>query len=236
MRLPIHDSGEPVSALNYLTVGSQLLGEDSWRTRYETSFLVTFNIAECELLTGQLDAADERLSRLSALAENPTDRAAVTSLRVILYTTLNCPERAVAVCLEYLDSVGLACARNPTEQEVAQEYERVWLRLRRRAIAELASLPPMTDPACRGALEVITAIVPPSWFTEENLRNLLVARMVNLSLEYGNSEASCYAYALLARTLGSHFGDYEAGDRFGRLSLELVEKPGLDRFKGSSTC
>jgi predicted ATPase len=81
-----------VSALNYLTVGSQLLGEDSWRTRYKTSFLVTFNIAECELLTGQLDAADERLSRLSALAENPTDRAAVTSLRVILYTTLSCPD------------------------------------------------------------------------------------------------------------------------------------------------
>jgi predicted ATPase/signal transduction histidine kinase len=220
-----------VSALKYLTVASQLLGEDSWRSRYETSFLVTFNIAECELLTGQLDAADQRLSRLSALAENPTDRAAVTSLRVILYTTLGCPERAVEVCLEYLNSVGLACARNPTEQEIAQEYERASLQLRRRAIEELAGLPPMTDPACRGALEVITAIVPPSWFTEENLRNLLVARMVNLSLEYGNSEASCYAYALLARTLGSHFGDYEAGYRFGRLSLELVEKPGLDRFK-----
>ena len=144
-------------------------------------------------------------------------------MRLILYTTLNCPERPAEVCLEYLDSVGLACPRNPTEQEVAQEYERVWLQLRGRTIEELAGLAPMTDPACRGALEVITAIVPPSWFTEENLRNLLVARMVNLSLEYGNSEASCYAYALLARTLGSHFGDYETGYRFGSLSLELVE-------------
>jgi signal transduction histidine kinase len=89
----------------------------------------------------------------------------------------------------------------------------------------------MTDPACRGPLEVITAIIPPSWFTDESLRNLLVARMVNLSLEHGNSEASCYAYALLARTLGSYFGDYEAGHRFGTLSLELVDKRGLDRFK-----
>jgi len=54
---------------------------------------------------------------------------------------------------------------------------------------------------------------------------------VNLSLEYGNSEASCYTYALLARTLGSYFGDYQAGHRFGTLSLELVDKRGLDRFK-----
>ena len=40
-----------VSALKYLAIGSQLLGGDSWQTRYETPFLVTFNIAECELLT-----------------------------------------------------------------------------------------------------------------------------------------------------------------------------------------
>ena len=220
-----------VSALNYLAISSQLLGPNSWQARYETSFLVNLNIAECELLTGQLNAADERLSRLSRLAENPTDRAAVTSLRVILYTTLNHQERAVEVCLEYLGCVGLACPRNPTEQEVAQEYERLWLQLGGRTIEELVNLPPMTDPACRGTLEVIAAIIPPSWFTDENLRNLLVARMVNLSLEYGNSEASCYAYALLARTLGSRFGDYQAGYRFGRLSLELVDNRGLERFK-----
>jgi GAF domain-containing protein len=89
----------------------------------------------------------------------------------------------------------------------------------------------MSDPAWRGTLEVIAAIVPPSWFTDENLRNFLVARMVNLSLEYGNSEASCYAYALFARTLGSYFGDYQAGYRFGKLSLELVDKRGLNLFK-----
>ena len=219
------------SALNYLAISSELLGKDCWDSNYETTFAITLNLAECELLTGQLTSADERLSRLSTLAENHRDRAAVTSLRAVLYTTLNRSHRAVDVCLEYLRHVGLACPQNPTKEAVAEEYERIWLQLGKRTIEELVDLPPMTDPACRGTLEVITAIVPPSWFTDENLRNLLVARMVNLSLEYGNSEASCYAYALLARTLGSHFGDYEAGYRFGTLSLELVDKRGLDRFK-----
>ena len=219
-----------VSALNYLAISSQLLGPNSWQARYETSFLVNLNIAECELLTGQLNAADERLSRLSRLAENPGSRGGYQLARDTLFK-LNHPERAVEVCLEYLGCVGLACPRNPTEQEVAQEYERLWLQLGGRTIEELVNLPSMTDPACRGTLEVIAAIIPPSWFTDENLRNLLVARMVNLSLEYGNSEASCYAYALLARTLGSRFGDYQAGYRFGRLSLELVDNRGLERFK-----
>ena len=220
-----------VSALNYLAVCSGLLGEDSWQARYETCFLVALNTAECELLTSRLIIAEERLARLSALAKNAADRAAVASLRVILYQTLNRSERAVEVCLEYLEDIGAPCPRDPTEQEVDQEYERVWSRLGKRTIEELVDLPLMADPAWRGTLEVIAAIVPPSWFTDENLRNFLVARMVNLSLEHGNSEASCYAYALFARTLGSYFGDYQAGYRFGTLSLELVEKRGLNLFK-----
>jgi predicted ATPase/signal transduction histidine kinase len=220
-----------VSALNYLGVSSGLLGEDGWNSNYETAFAITLNLAECELLTGQLTAADERLSSLSTLANNHRDRAAVAGLRVTIYTALNRSERAVEVCLEYMRAVGLACSAKPTKAEVAQEYERLWRRLGRRTIEELVDLPPMTDPACRGALEVLTAIVPPSWLTDVDLRDLLVARMVNLSLEHGNSEASCYAYALLARTLGSHFGDYQKGYRFGTLSLELVDKRGSDRFK-----
>ena len=220
-----------VSALNYLAVCSELLGDDSWQARYETWFLVALNTAECELLTSRFTIAEERLARLSTLAKNPADRAAVTSLRVMLYQTLNRSERAVEVCLEYLDDIGAPCPRNPTESEVHQEYERVWLRLGKRTTEELVDLPPMSDPAWRGALEVIAAIIPPSWFTDQNLRNFLVARMVNFSLEYGNSEASCYAYALLARTLGSYFGDYQTGYRFGTLSLELVDKRGLNLFK-----
>jgi len=31
--------------------------------------------------------------------------------------------------VEYLDYVGFACPRSPTEQEVSQEYERIWLQL-----------------------------------------------------------------------------------------------------------
>src|SRR5260221_572593 len=55
--------------------------------------------------------------------------------------------------------------------------------------------------------------------------------MATLSLEHGNSDGSCLAYAWLGSVLGMYFGDYQVGFRFGRLGLDLVEKRGLDRFK-----
>ena len=61
--------------------------------------------------------------------------------------------------------------------------------------------------------------------------SLVICRAVNLSLEGGNCDASCYAYAVLGRLAGPEFGDYQAGFRFGRLGYELVEKRGLKRFQ-----
>ena len=61
---------------------------------------------------------------------------------------------------------------------------------------------------------------------------LVICRMVNLSLEHGNSDASCFAYVWLGMIAGPHFGDYQAGFRFGQLGYELVEQRGLDALPG----
>ena len=112
-----------------------------------------------------------------------------------------------------------------------QEYERIWQQLGNRPIEALVDLPAMTDPACRATLDVLTAIEEPAFFIDENLRCLVVARIVNLSLERGNSDGSCVAYVQLGWFVGPRFGDYEAAFRFGKLGLDLVEKRGLERFR-----
>ena len=100
-----------------------------------------------------------------------------------------------------------------------------------RPIEALIDLPPMSDPACRATLDVLTVVEEPAHFTDENLRCLVVARMVNLSLEHGNSDGSCVAYVHLGWFLGPRFGDYRPAFRFGKLGLDLVEKRGLERFR-----
>jgi PAS domain S-box-containing protein len=80
-------------------------------------------------------------------------------------------------------------------------------------------------------MDVLAQVMSCPFFTDMNLRCLVLGRMANLSLEHGNCDASCYAYVWLGMTLGPHFGDYGAGFRFGKLSVDLVEKRGLDRFK-----
>ncbi|SHG48132.1 AAA family ATPase [Bradyrhizobium erythrophlei] len=219
------------SALTYLTAGVTLLTEDDWEGRHELVFALELNRAECEFLTGALAEAEERLLMLSSHAGRLVDFAAVTHLRVELFTTLGRADRAIEVCLDYLRRVGVDWSAHPTKQDVRQEYECLWRTIGSRSIEDLVDLPLMTNPEWRATMDVLTAVLSPALFTDENLSCLVICRMANLSMEHGNGDGSCVAYVGLGTILGPQFGDYRAGFRFGKLGLDLVERRGLRRFE-----
>jgi PAS domain S-box-containing protein len=219
------------SALSYLAAGRALLAEDAWEHQYELTFSIEYHRAECELLTADLAAAEERLIMLSRRAGNLVDIAAVACLRLTLYTTLDRSDRGVEVCLQFLQRGGVHWSPHPITDEVRSEYDRIWHLVGNRSIEELVDLPLMRNPEVRATLDVLTEVVTPALFTDENLLSLVICRMVNLSLEHGNSDGSCFAYVWLGMILGPHFGDYRAGFRFGRLGYDLVEKRGLHRYQ-----
>ena len=219
------------SASAYLATGRALLGDGAWEAEPTLTFELELHRAENEFLTGELAAADTRLALLSGRARDIADRAAVARLRIALQTTLDRSDRAVDVCLEYLRHVGIDWSPHPGDAEVEAEHERLWQRLAGRTVEELIDLPLMTDPMWRATLDLLTSVQGPAMFTDRNLLGLVAARMANLSLEHGHCDGSAFAYVWLGFVLGSRFGDYSNGFRFGRLGLDLVDRRGLDRFK-----
>src|SRR6267378_679925 len=219
------------SACVYLVAGMALLDESAWGSHYDLTFSLWLERAECEYLTGQLASAEARLSLLSTRARTIVDSAAVTCVRLNLYTTLDHSDSAVEVGLDYLRRVDDGrWPLHATAGDVRQAYDRLLQRLGSGSIESLVDMPLMTDPDRRATMDVLTMLTSPALLTEENLFRLVVCRMAALSLEHGNSDGSCLAYAWLGSVLGMYFGDYQAGFRFGRLGLDLVEKRGLDRF------
>ncbi len=218
------------SANVYLVAGMALLEESDWGSQYDLMFSLWLERAECEYLTGQLASADARLSMLSTRARTVVDSAAVTRLRINLYTNLDHSDSAVEVGLDYLRRFSGRWSPHPTEEDVRQEYDRLWQRLGSGSIEALLDLPLMNDPDRRATMDVLTVLTSPALFTDLNLFRLVVGRMAAFSLEHGNTDGSCLAYVWLGGILGTHFGDYRTGFRFGRLGLDLVEKRGLDRL------
>jgi predicted ATPase/signal transduction histidine kinase len=225
------DSTAYASALRYFTAGAEMLAADPGIDRPELAFALALHRAQCELMTSAFGAAEQRLAELAQRAAGLLDLAAVTVVRIALYMALDRIDRAVEASLEYLRRAGTEWSAHPTSDELRTEYDRIWQQLGSRAIEELVDLPAMTDPDRRATMDVLTLAQTPALFTDENLHALMICRVVNLSLEHGNSDASCLGYVELGGILRPRFGDPVAGFRFGQVGFDLLEKRGLLRWK-----
>ena len=219
------------SALKYLHAGRSLLREEAWNDSYDVIFSIESLIAECELITADMVAAEERLSSLALRARSHHDFAIVTRLQVTLYTTLDRSDRAIEVFLDYLRRNGTDWSSHPSRDDVLQEYNRIWSLVGDRPIEDLIDLPLLDDPEVLDMLDVFTEIVHPAMFFDENLSTLVVFRMVSLCLEHGNCDASCFGFVWFGMFAGPRFNNYTDGFRFGQLGYDLVEKRNLIRYQ-----
>jgi PAS domain S-box-containing protein len=220
------------AALNYLITGVALVPQDGWERRHDLIFELELHRAECEFLTGEMASAEEHLRMLSSRAEGAVQRAAVACLAADVYWALQRPERGLADCLQCLRDVGLDIPIHPTEAQAQAAYGRICSKLDGVGVDELAERPLMTDPTSRAVLNVLAKVLPSAVIVDKNLVSLIVCAAVDISLERGHCDSSCFAYAYLGFIAAWNYGDCEAGFRFGRLGHELVERTGLRKFEG----
>ena len=228
------ESAAYASALTYFTAGCALLSEDSWRDRYELTFALELNRAECEHLSGDVDGRRERGSPRCPAARGPSPTSppspAPRSRSTRPRTAAPAPSRPPSTTCGRSASNGRHTRRRPRWPRSTRGSGR---RSETVPIESLVDLPAVSDPDCRATMDVLLATFSPALITDPNLHDLLVGRIASLSLAHGNSDASCLAYVRLATMLGRRFGDYAKGFRFGKLGFDLVEKHGLLALQGS---
>lgn len=224
------------SANAYAIAALALLGRAGWVDHYALMFELELQRAECEIVLGDLAAAEERLDLLSGRAAGLADQAAAVCLKVLLCFTTGRYEHAADVALRFLSLAGIEWTAHPSEALVREEYLEMRRQLARRDAQNLVELAPMSDPKVIATMTVLTELFPAAYAVDRYLLDLVLLRMTNLSLRYGNHESSSVAYSALNMALGSHFCDYGTAYRLGQTACELVEQRGMDRYKARVYC
>jgi len=215
------------AACIYLATSSALLENDAWQRRYDLAYPLWLERAECELLSGQLDRAEELIAQLLEQGQSPVDRAAVYHLKVQLHVLKSEHAKAVDSALAGLRLFGIDLPAHPTGEQVQAEYEQVWKRLGERPIESLIDLPLTNDPQMNAAMRILAVLFDAAYFTDSQLFVLHFCRMVRLGLEHGHSFAAAHGYAWFGWILGPFFHRYREGYRFVRLGCDMLEKHGL---------
>ena len=218
------------SARSYFASGIALLDQQDWRTRHELMFSLSLEYAECELLCGGMEKAAQLIVELLQRAASDVEFVDASCLKINLHVLTGEHPLAIDSALVCLHRFGIDLPAHPTPEQVQAEYETVWQTLGGHTIESLIDLPLMTDPKILAAMQVLSVLAGPATFTDFQLSCLLACRMVNISIQYGMSGASAYAYARLGSVLGANFHRYREGYRLCRLACDLVEKHGFTAY------
>jgi PAS domain S-box-containing protein len=220
------------SGCAYFAAGMALLDERDWCSQYELTFSLWLERAECELLSGNFEKADQLILELLQRGASKVDQAAVYHLKVQFHLMKSENHQALASGLTCLRLFGIDLPAHPTLEQVQAEYEMVWQTLNWRPTEDLIDLPMIGYPELQATMQVLSFLTVPSYFTDFHLFCLLVCRMVKVSMQHGMSGASALSYALFGVfILGPVFHRYDEGYRFAKLACDLVEKHGFIAYQ-----
>ncbi|HEY2530717.1 MAG TPA: AAA family ATPase, partial [Xanthobacteraceae bacterium] len=227
-------SAAHASACAYFSAGMALLDERDWGGRYELTYNLWLERAECELLSGNFGTAEQVMVELLQRGVSKVDQAAVYHLKILLHTMKSENAQAVASALTGLRLFSIDIPPHPTWEQVQAEYEAVLQTLNDRPIESLVDLPLMTDPEQKAAMQVLSTLLGHAYFTDFHLFCLAVCRMVNVSTRHGICGASAHAFGYWGIVLGPVFHRYQEGYRSARLARNLVEKHGFSAYQAKA--
>ncbi|MDB5041598.1 MAG: multi-sensor signal transduction multi-kinase, partial [Candidatus Eremiobacteraeota bacterium] len=212
------------SARAYFAAGMELLDERDWDSQQELTFSLWLERAECELLSGDFEKAEQLLVVLLQRAASNVEFADASCLKVQLHVLKGEHPQAVDSALTCLRLFGIDLPAHPSFEQVQAESETVWQTLDRRPIESLIDLPMTTDPEMQAAMQVLSGLAAPAYFTDFHLLCLFACRMVRMSMQHGVCGASANGCSYLGFILGQVFHRYSEGYRFAKLGCDLVEK------------
>jgi PAS domain S-box-containing protein len=215
------------SARAYFAAGMALLEERDWGSQYELTFNLWLERAECELLCGNFEKAEQLIVELLQRAASTVAFADTSCLKIYLHVLRGEHPQAVDSALTCLRLFGIDLPVHPTFEQVQAEYETVWQTLNGRPTESLIDLPMMTDPELQVAMQVLSVLGPPAYFTDFHSFCLIACRMVKIGMQHGISDASTLGFALLGFISGPVFHRYGAGYRLAKLACDLVDKHGF---------
>jgi predicted ATPase/signal transduction histidine kinase len=223
------DSAAFEAALVYLTRGIDLLPTNSWQDNYPLALALYTEAAEAAYLYTDFELMQRYAAEVLQRAKNLIDKIRVYEVRIQALNAQNNPLEGVETGLSILRQLGHRLPQNPTRIHLLVSILKTRFTLVGKRIAAMEDLPEIDDPEVLAALRLFCEVGTASYFARPNLMPLTVLKSVALIVRHGNSSQSAFICSAYGVILCGVLGKFEAGYRFGRLSLHL-----LSRFRTAS--
>ncbi|QLE48432.1 GAF domain-containing protein [Nostoc sp. C057] len=203
------DSAAYESAVKFLRQGLSLLAVDCWQNYYELTLNLHVETVEGEYLNTNFEQAEALFVSVISNSKTILDAVKVYEKKIQFYVAQNQMREALDLDLQVLEMLGVSLSQTPPAEL---------------KVEELVNLPEMTDAHKLAAMRILMTAMPPAYLADPALLPLIAFTMVDLCVQYGNSSFAAYAYGFYGLILCGPLKEIESGYRFGKLSLQILDK------------
>ncbi|MEH2059977.1 MAG: AAA family ATPase [Nostoc sp.] len=219
------------AALKYFTNGIKLLNIDAWQTEYTLTIGLYEGAAEVAYLGGNFEQMQQWAEVVQQEAKVLLDKVKVYEVKIIASIIQSKQLEAIQIAVSILQLLGISFPDEATSTDIQQGMDEIATSLKGKAIGDLINLPLMTDPNKIAAMRILMGVLPAAFQTAPAMMPIIVCKMVNLSLMYGNTAVSAYGYSLYGLLLCGVQGEINSGYEFGKLASTLVSQFNAEELK-----
>ena len=211
-------------AFQYFNTGLKLLGNNAWESNYVLTLEMNIETAEASYLTGNFDKMDELAGEITSRARTLLDRIRINEIVIRSLMARDRFKEGTDQASEILKQLGVYLTPEPSKISVLINLFYMQIILSTKKIENLKNLPVMTDAHKLAAMRILMNAASSAYYINILLAISMAYKMVHLSVRYGNSPFSPFAYGLYGIILQSIAGKIIPGYKYGEFSIELLNR------------
>lgn len=221
------------AALGYVESGMAFVRKAT--THSDASHPLQFALLEQQATCWfQLGRLDDALTLATELIRQPAallQQAGVYRLKIEIHTRRSENTLAVETAIASLRPVGIALSPHPGAAACDALYDTIRPLLAPDRLPEIITLAEVRDAEIEAAMGLLSALLVPASFTDENLAFLGHCEMLRLTLAHGMAAPSTASLAWLGVMVCHRYGAYADGFRYGEMAHRLVTHHGYAAYE-----
>ena len=211
-------------AFQYFSTGLKLLGAHAWEDNYVLSLGMNIEAAEASYLIGNFEKMDELAGEITNHAKTLLDKIRINEIVIQSFMSRDRLKESIGIAIEILKQLGVHITPEPSKISVLLNILYLRIILFSKKIEDLKNLPVMTDAHKLAAMRILMNVASSAYYTNILLSITVAFKMIHLSVKYGNSPFSSFAYGLYGIILQSIVGKIIPGYEYGKFSIEILNK------------
>ncbi|MGB3536442.1 MAG: AAA family ATPase [Microcoleaceae cyanobacterium] len=213
------------ATLKYFKIALSLLNKDSWQTDYSLTLQLHEANAEAAYLTGDFQFMETLIDRVINSAKTVLDRVKVHEIKIMARMAQGQQLLAIDTGVQFLLELDILVPESPQPEDLQAEIVGIAQIMQDKTIADLGNLPLMVDVNQLAKVNILANLLAPCFQAKPNLFPWVICKLMQLSIQSGNTPQSAFIYACYGMVCIFALQDFSLAEEYGKLACQLDLSP-----------